>query len=423
MVFFCVQPVFAEILTIEMVLSEAQKNSFDIKIAQENVQASRAFIGEAQADYFPRLSVRFGNEYVHVFEEDGDIVSVGDAIIANNASGYKHSLIAGLSYNLFDFGVRQLTVQNAKRQEMIAGQLGRQSLWDVHKEILERYSSALKLQKQIRAMETIFKRQNAIFRLIRQLQQAGTVGREQVGTAALDLAETLRQRDDLKVRYQDALGSLSFYTQQTYLGEMIELGDLVQPDEVNPQINLDFFPEVLVYQQQIENKKAELSIVKRSMLPKLTLSGAYRMFGSDDDTFGDSFSSMSSRDASVTVYLEWPVFAGFESLAKKKRLQHELASLGYQKLKKKAELQQEFSSIVNNYETYTMVQENRQQQLVQIDREQSDAQRLSEQQITDQISFHNKMIQLIRQRLQVEIWQVDYATTALALDFMNKVVQ
>jgi outer membrane protein TolC len=413
----------AELLTFDSVLTAALKNSFDIKISQEDTRAGQAFVHEMKADHYPQLSVRFGNEYVHAFEEDGDVVSVGDAIIANDASGYKHSFIAGLSYNLFDFGVRRLTVENARRQVQISRLQERQVLWEVRKEILNRYYAALKVQKQIQTTETILARQNKIFRLSRQLRQAGTVGREQVGTAALSLAETLSQLDDLKVRYQNALDSLSYYTQQTYLAEQIHLADLVQVDELNAEIDLDFSPEMLVVEQQIENKKAELSMVKRAQLPKLTLYGSYRMFGSDADTFAHSLADLSSRDASVTLYLEWPIFDGFGSRAKKTRLKHEIASLRYQKQKKRAELQQELSGALNSYETHTSAQENRQKELNQIVQERDDAQLLAEQQITDQISFHSRMVDLARQRVEVELGQIDFAVSAMTLDFMHKAVQ
>lgn len=423
LVCFFASPAFSELLTLDMLLSEAQKNSFDVNIAREDVQASQAFVEEVKGDNYPQVSLRFGSEYVHAFEEDSDVVSVGDAIIANDTSGYKHSLIAGLSYNLFDFGVRRLSVENARRQVQIAGLLEKQSFWDLRKEILDRYSAALKLHKQILAFESILERQSQIFRLSLWLREAGTVGREQIGTAALTLAETLNQLDDLRVDYQNALGGLSFYTQQTYLAENIQLADLARLAEVSTRIDLDLSPEVRIFQHQIANKQSELSMVKRSALPKLTLYGSYRMFGSDADSFAYSMTDLSSRDASVTVYLEWPLFDGFANRAKKARLRHEIASLRYQKQKKKAELQQEYSSIVVGYEIYSSVQEDRRQQLEQIVREQDDAEQLAEQQITDQISFHQKMIQLTRQRLEVDLWQVEYAASTLALDFTQRAVQ
>jgi len=420
--FLCARPAFAETLNFENVLSEALQNSFDIKISQEDIQAGRAFIRETKADYYPQLTVRFGSDYIHAFEEQSKFASGGDVVIADE-SNYRHSLITSLSYNLYDFGVRKLTVENARRQVQIARLQEKQAYLDARKDVLERYSSALKLQEQIEATDSVLKRRNTIFRLAKQLRQAGTVGRELLGTAALNLAETLNQLDELKVRFQNVLVSLTFYTRKNYSADEVKLADLDQPQNLASAVNLDVFPEAQIYQEQIENKKAELSIAKRSMLPKLMLYGSHRMFGSDTDSFAHSLSDLSARDATLSLTFEWSLFSGFSDTAKRARLNHEINSLRYQKEKKKAELQQEVSRVTDTYETYGSIETNRLEQLGQIAEEQNDAVRLADQQITDRISFHRKLIELTEQRLQVELWQVDYATAALSLDFMNKAGQ
>ncbi|MCF6267725.1 MAG: TolC family protein [Desulfuromusa sp.] len=333
--------VYAEILTFKDILAAGLQNSFDSKIVREEIGAAQATVAERQADYYPQLSLRFGNEYVHVFAEDGDIVSVGDAIIADNASGYKHSLIATARYNLYDFGIRKLRVKNSRRQVRIAELQKQQSSFELHKKMLNLYADSLKVQQRIRVMAVVAERQRTIFQLSKKLHQAGTIGREQLGNAALELAETHSQLEDLRTRWENLLESLSFHTRQNYRAEEVALANFPQMEKPEKIINPESFPAVLIYRQQIETKQAELSMVKRSLLPRLTLSGSYRMFGSDDHSFTRSLSNLNSRDASVTLYLECPIFDGFANRAKQTRIRHELASLRYQKQKKEAELQQE----------------------------------------------------------------------------------
>lgn len=415
-------PAEAQTLRFETLLATARKKSFDLKIARENVQATRAAVGEARAAYYPQVSLRFGNEYVHVFHENGNVVSVGDAIIADTASGYKHSLIAGFSYDLFDFGVRRLTVETAGRKLQIADLEQQQADLDLCNELLDRYASALKVQKQISVLKSICRRQNKIFRLSKRLRQAGTVGREQLGSVALDLAETLSRLNELKVRYQNALESLTLYTRQAYSSEETRLADLVQPAGVDTEIDLESLPELQMYQRQIENKQAELAQVQRSRLPQLTLYGSYRMFGTDAHSFTRSISGLSARDASVTLYLDWPLFDGFASRAKIVRLEHELAGLRYRKQKKTAELQQKFATLINRYQALPVAVKDQQRQLTEITERQNDSRLLAAQQITDRISFQQKMIQLARQQLEVELQRVDSAASTLALSFMHKVL-
>ena len=412
--------VYAEVLTFKEVLAAGLQNSFDSKIVREEIGVAQATVAEQQADYYPQLSLRFGNEYVHVFDEDSDVVSVGDAIIADNASGYKHSLIVTARYNLYDFGIRELTVANARRQVRVVELQKQQSSFDIHKELLKLYADSLKEQQRIHVLEAIAERQRTTFQLSKKLHQAGTIDREQLGNAALELAETLSQLAELQTRWKNLLESLSFHTRQTYRDEEVTLADFPQIKKPEKVVNQKNVPAILIYRQQIETKQAELSMIKRSRLPKLTLSGAYRMFGSDADSFTDSLSKLDSRDASVTLYLECPVFDGFANRARQARIRHELASLRYQKQKKEAELQQELSTTLNAYTASASMEEKRHEQLTRIAGQRSDVQRLSEQQLTDQIAVHNRIIELSRRQLDVDLRQVDYAASALLLTLINE---
>ena len=411
----------AEFLTFAEVLTAGLQNSLDGKIIHAEIQAAEATIAERQADYYPQLALRFGNEYVHVFEEDGDIVSVGDAIIADNASGYKHSLIVTARYNLYDFGIRELSVDSARRQVHIAELQKQQSTIDIHKELLNLYGDSLKVQQQIQVLRSIVERQETIYQLSKQLHQAGTIGREQLGNTALELADTLALLDDQQTRWQNLLGNISFHTQQSYRAEDVTLADFPRQLKTQTIFAPERIPAVLIYQQQIENKRSELAMLKRSLLPKLAISGSYRLFGSDDNSFTRSISNLNSRDASVSLYIECPLFDGFANRAKQTRIRHEISSLRYQKQKKAAQLQQELAMTLNAYTAAAAMENERRKQLTRIAGQQSDVRRLAEQQLTDQIAVNNRFIELSRWQLDVDLRQVDYATSALLLILVNEV--
>ncbi|MCK4502561.1 MAG: TolC family protein [Desulfuromonadales bacterium] len=407
-------------MTFAEVLTAGLQNSLDGKIIHAEIQAAEATIAERQADYYPQLALRFGNEYVHVFEEDGDIVSVGDAIIADNASGYKHSLIATARYNLYDFGIRELGVTSTRRQVYIAELQKQQSAVDLHKELLNLYADGLEAQQRIKLLKSVTKRQRTIYHLSKKLHQAGTIGREQLGNTALELADTHAQLDDQQTLWQNLLENISFHTRQNYRAEDVTLTDFPQPLDVQNSFNPESSPAILICRQQIENKQAELAMLKRSLLPKLTVSGSYRLFGSDDNSFTSSISNLNSRDASVSLYIECPLFDGFANRAKQTRIRHEISSLRYQKQKKAAQLQQELAMTLNAYTAAAAMENERRKQLTRIAGQQSDVRRLAEQQLTDQIAVNNRFIELSRRQLDVDLRQVDYATSALLLILVNE---
>lgn len=167
---------FAEQIHLEEVLAETRLHAIDLRIAQYNLLAATAQVAETRSDYYPQLSLRFGNEYVRVHDADNNIVSVGDAIIADSASGYKHSLILSAHHTLYDFGRRALGLRHALGRQRIAEEQHTKVWWEIRRQVVDLYARALKQQK----MRDAHRHRNAaaqeIYRLSERLHSAGRCG-------------------------------------------------------------------------------------------------------------------------------------------------------------------------------------------------------------------------------------------------------
>lgn len=416
---FMAMPAGAEVLSFENVLNLALQNCFDCDIFHQEALAAEAAVREAQSSYYPQLAVRFGNDYIHSYTDNKDVLAGSDVVIANQSS-YRHSLISNLSYTLYDFGVRGKYVENARHQVKIAELQGRQAAIELSRDILRVFSSGLKRQKEIAAQTDILQRQQEVFRLSQQLQQAGTLGRDQAGSAALELAETLNRLEDLRLALQNELTTLGYYTDKSYRAESHSLGELAVKQVDEREIDLNLIPEVQIAQQKILSKDNELKMARAAMLPKLTFNALHRMFGSDVDRFESSYKDLDARDATLSLVIEWPLFSGFEGLSKQCRLRHELSSLRLQKQKIEAELRREAATVRQGYRTRNRLEQVRQKQLLQISSVNEDVARLADQQVTDQLSYQRTLVELGRKRLEQELWQVDLAVAALDLNFMQE---
>jgi len=154
----------------------------------DHLRAVSAQVAEARSDYYPQLSARLGNEYVRVHGAAGNVVSVGDAILADNASGYKHSLTFSAQYTLYDFGRRSLNFQYAEGRRRVVELEREQVLRRVRQQVVELYGQALKQQKRLEVQRLRQEALVQVYRFSERLQQAGRYGREAVVTAALELA-------------------------------------------------------------------------------------------------------------------------------------------------------------------------------------------------------------------------------------------
>ena len=274
-------------------------------------------------------------------------------------------------------------------------------------------------QARIRTLTEISGARQAIFRMAQRLHQAGSLGRDRLGETALDSAETLSHLEDQRIIFRNLLTEISFHTQQSYNWETLVLEDFSLPETPVSHTEPAFHPEIAIYDRRIENKRTELSMAKRSDLPRFTLQNAFRLVGSDENNFAGSMGDLRSRDLSLTLYVEYPLFDGFANRAKKRRLYHEIAGLEIQREKRLSELRREFTTALNTYTASAALKSRNREQSARIQEQQTVHQRLARQQINDQMTVHNQMIELARQELDIRIQGIDAGSAALRLELMQ----
>ena len=409
-----------ETLTFQQILQEGLTGSFDLRISAENIAAAEAAVLESKADYYPQLSLRFGQAYVHVYDEYSSVASVGDAVYSDYVSKYKHSLSFYAQYTLYDFGRRKLGVQNAEQQVNITELQKDQSRFENAQSLLDLYVKALKLQKQMTVQQNILNGRKRIFVLTQQLLNAGTYGYQQVGDAAILLAQSVSKLDQLQIDLQSTLDNLSFYTSKPYVAEQIDLSDLeISAGFDKSEIFTDKFPEIRILEEQIARKGTELAIVQRELYPRLTFNGSYGMYGSADNSYSDSLEQMRQRDASVTLSLSIPLFDGFSTKAKKQRLRHELSRLKVEKEKTLAALINRVGAAQRSFRSLRQLKEERSQQERRIVQQIDDSNRLSRHKLIDQVTFVQRKIELEQHNLENDLLEVDSAAAATLLTLLQ----
>ena len=409
----------AETLSFSQVLTEGLHSSRRLVAEEERILAARFAVDEAKADNYPQLLLRFGQEYVHVYEPSVVAVSAGDTVFSDSVSKYKHFLTLSAQYNLYDFGRRRLSILASEQQVRLAEFQKQQAELELKSTLVQLYARAMKLYQNIQTHGMSLAYRNKIVQLATKLNIAGVYGREQVLIAAMDLAEEFSSLEEARLDFQETLNSISKITQKNYDAETVELQSF-QPIELpdSGSTFLERHPGIAILQQRINIKEAELKIAQRTLLPQLSLSGSYRMYGSDDNSYLDSLDAMTKQDARVTLYFSLPLFDGFASRAKQNRLTHEIASLRYEQQQKQADLLNDWSTLQNSVQAYEQIKTEGLLQQQRIEQQASDVSRLSTQQMSDQINLTEKKLELDRRQLRLQEQEIDSAATRLLLSFM-----
>lgn len=138
----------AEELNFNDFLATALNNSYQVRVSRINTQIAKKGIKEARAGYFPTLSAFATTErYNDLTHGQSQMTAVGSDIFLNR-SYYQDMAAVGLSYNVFDFGIRKKQLQIAKAEDKQKEIVLQKDTKDLKLDAVEIYAQALSLYKQ-----------------------------------------------------------------------------------------------------------------------------------------------------------------------------------------------------------------------------------------------------------------------------------
>ena len=407
-------------LEFETVLEQVIAKSYDLRIAEIDMDIGGHKLVEAISEYYPSLSLRFYSEYDRDLSDvESGVASVGDNVFTGDGGVmYKDSLSLNMNYNLYDFGLRDKMVDNALRDVKIADFNVDQQLMDIRARVLTIYQKGLTLCRKMRAQSAILNCRKKIYTLVKRLCDAGNAGKFELAGKAIDLAEAVQDMDGLQLEWENTLQELSAYTGERYDAENDEFTDFREPvlSEKTPKVR--DMPSIRIYDLEIEKKQAEYEANITEWLPKISLYSSYRFYGSDPSTFSESFQDIHETDYIAGIMFDLNLFRGFGDRAKGRRLRSELGRLKIEREKKIVEQESLVNMLKADLRIYKRQKEKWDDMREEISAWSKMSGRLAEQKVKDRIFFIDQEIERIERVLEIEVKNIDRIATLYRMRFL-----
>lgn len=280
--FLIVLPVYPEQLDFNNFMSAALNNSYKLKTSQINIAISHHGVKEARAAYLPTISAYATTErYNDLTKGHAQITAVGNEILLNR-SYYQDMAAVGLSYNIFDFGVRRKELDIAKADDKQKLIMLMKDTKDLKLDAVEIYADALGLYKQSVINGEKLALQNELININKRLRTAGELSEVDLVDSEIIASETKSDLDEVNNNLAKKLTEISYYTNENYNIKDIELNDF--PKDVSGVITdteepvklsatfTEYIPEesveAKVYDLEIFKKQKEYEIQKKSKFPQ-----------------------------------------------------------------------------------------------------------------------------------------------------------
>lgn len=417
-VFFClcVLPAECETLDFNSFLSTALNNSYQLKVSKINTHIAQKAVKEAKSGYFPTVSAFATTErYNDLTNGNSQMTAVGNDIFLNR-SYYQDMAAIGLSYNVFDFGVRRKQLDIAKADNKQKEIVLQKDTKDLKLDAVELYADALSLYKEAQLKKEVLSLQRELLEINRRLRQAGELSEIELVETEITSQETKSELDEINNRLAKKLVEISFYTHDSYDAQNIQLKDFPQdpfslPDDADGIVKLsaevntfipEKSPEILAYELEILKKQKEFEIQKKANFPKVRFDTRYNLYGSDPHNFFSGIGDISQRSFSFRLSTSFVLFDGFKNINTISKSKMEVEKLKIEKEKQIAEVKQKYEQACLDSQNAVIQTENNTKTLVLVNKNLKMLERLNTNGIVERSACIKKRLNLLDKKLALE---------------------
>lgn len=417
---FCILPVKADELSFNDFLSTALNNSYKLKISQLDSKVAQKGGKEARSGYYPTLSGFATTErYNDLTNGNSQITAVGNEILLNR-SYYQDMAAVGLSYNVFDFGVRRKQLDIAKADDKQKSYLLQKDTRDLKLDAVDIYSDALSLYKQSKIKTETLALQTELVDINKRLRENGELSEVDLLDSEILASETKTELDEVKNSLSKKLSEISYYTNKDYDLNSLKLSDFPSdlstiPVDADGLVKLSaevmtFLPEksfeAKVYDLEVLKKQKEYEIQKKINFPKIRFDTRYNFYGSDPSNFFGGIGDLSQRSITLRLSTSFTLFDGFKNIntVSKKKMEVEKAKI--ERDKQIAELKKKYEQIQLDCKNAIIQTENNIETLKLVDKNLENLRRLNTNGVVARSECIKKQLDLLDKKLKLEQNQI-----------------
>ena len=410
----------AEELNFNDFLATALNNSYQVRVSRINTQIAKKGIKEARAGYFPTLSAFATTErYNDLTHGQSQMTAVGSDIFLNR-SYYQDMAAVGLSYNVFDFGIRKKQLQIAKAEDKQKEIVLQKDTKDLKLDAVEIYAQALSLYKQAQIKKETLALQKELLEIQKRLRTAGEVSEIDVVDTEIKVSELKSEVDEINNNLAKKITEVSYYTQKSYDMNNLQLKDFPEDTSTIPvdadglvKLSAEFntlIPEesheVKAYKLEIYKKQKEYEIQKKANFPKIRFDTRYNLYGADPSNFFSGVGDIGQRSFSFRLSTSFVLFDGLKNINTIAKSKMEVEKLKIQKEKEIAEQKKKYEQIELDSKNALIQTENNTKTLALVNKNLKMLEKLNTNGVVDKSKCIRKRLDLLDKKLNLEENQI-----------------
>jgi len=408
----------AKEISYRQLLLSATANSYQLKIRKSDELIERMRLERLYADYYPNISLSYNSEYnKNLAGMTSGVESVGEDVISSTTH-WQNSLSLNLNYELYNFGVREKNIGIAKEEVQVKKLLSCIEQKELFQNILERYSNASKAFMQKEMQKKLLEFRKELFFLKKRLYSAGQYSKIDLGDEAINIIDIERDLENSLMLYQENITELSKLSHVDIDMQRDQLLPITKNESL-PKPIYDNSPLARKLKHQIKQKKEEIVMQRRSVLPTISLYSKYYLYGSDPKNLHDATASLESRSWNAGIALRLNLFEGFKYDADLKRLKYELKRLEEEKELSRREFDYRTDTTYFRLKHLNELEEKESALLKETNEKVTMMRRLRKEQQVDSTSALQANIEALQRKLNLELERIEISKEFALLEILQ----
>ena len=342
-------------LTLQKAIETGLKNSFDIQLAKNNEEIAKNNASAGNAGMLPFVDLNAGqnNSVSNTHQE----YSSGNVVDRSGARSYNQNAAVALDWTLFD-GFRMFTTYNKLQEFQSRGELVMKfQVQQVVAEISRRYYDVVRLQEQVKVLETAMKLSEERTSIAKDRKDIGAGSNFDLLQAQLDQNSDKSQLVQLQNQVSNAYVSLNASMGLDPAAKVIVSDTVIPVRTLNyEELKKSFLEKNYELQvAQIDNRIAMLQLkeIKSQRLPVVSLNSSYNFLNVNNDVGLVTLNQ--NKGFAYGLTLSYPIFDGFNvnRQVKNANLNIENTKLETQRLA--LDLNSQFEILYRSYEAAKQV--------------------------------------------------------------------
>ncbi|WP_297433539.1 TolC family protein [Sulfurimonas sp.] len=417
---FLSSTLFAKEVSLEYIFKHASKNALSLKMKQLEASIEASGIESAESGYYPTFNVVYNTEYT----ESLDGIPLGSesvgGITISNGTRYQSSAALQMNYNLYNFGATNKEVLAAKLSTK--AKIKEQCLQEqrLYEQILEKYTDALKLQKDEKYKKEMLSVRKELYRAKERLYRAGQYSKVDLGDEAINIISLERDIENALMQYKQDIIKLSELSYMPLDVQDRLVSIVIDNNIITFVSSFETTAQARMLKNQIEAKKAQISLQIRKQLPLLTMYGNYYFYASNPKEYDYPIRHMRQKSWNIGFSIRFNLFNGFKDNSQSKRLSLELQKLQQQFNDAKHSFTYENKSKIAQISELSVL-ENKDEKLLDENKNKlAMIKRLRIHQTVDLLAEFNARYELLERTLNLEKRKIDRASTVISLEIANR---